>query len=327
MMQFRSLEDLARIVRAGAPGLRDDYELIVGVPRSGMLPATMIALLRNRPLLDLPSFLRGDLPENGLTRRLDGGAVTDLAQLSRVLVVEDSLSSGRSLMAVRARIAAARPDLAVDYLAAIAAPETAHLADLHFDICPHPRCFEWNLMNSPVCADTLFDLDGVFCRDPEPSQNDDGPAYRAFIETAAQINRPRRPVRGVVTARLGAYRAGTAAWLAANGVETDRLEMLEGVTAAERREKRLHAPHKAKVYAADRGALLFVESDPAQAREIARLSGKPVLDFARMVLVGPDAASPAYAARRAEAGIARARAFAGRVRRRLRRALGLGPRV
>ncbi|MEX5565534.1 phosphoribosyltransferase family protein [Pseudophaeobacter sp. 1A16562] len=317
-MEFRSLADLTRITRTGAETLGDDFDLIVGVPRSGMLPATIIALLKNKPLLDLPSFLRGDIPENGLTRILDGGQRQAIEDFQNILVVEDSLSSGRSLQSVRSRINAARPDARVTYLAVIAAPETRHLADLNFDLCEHPRFFEWNLMNGQMCDRALFDLDGVFCRDPSQVENDDGEAYRAFIQTVAVTHRPRQPIRGIVTSRLDMYRPETEAWLSAQGIRCERLEMMTGVTAQERREKRLHAPFKARLYARDPGAELFVESDPGQSLEIARLSGKPVLDFSSMILIQPDAGSLAYARQILACGARRQRRTMGGLLSRLR---------
>ena len=100
-MEFRSLNDLTDIVRANLHRLPDDIELVVGVPRSGMLPASVIALLTDRPLLDLESFLRGQPPGKGTTRAI--AALPPPEELRRVLVVEDSISSGRSIDEVRSQ--------------------------------------------------------------------------------------------------------------------------------------------------------------------------------------------------------------------------------
>ncbi|GMG83177.1 phosphoribosyltransferase family protein [Paralimibaculum aggregatum] len=255
-----------------------------------MLPATMIALLMDRPLLDLESFLAGRLPGQGTTRPL-GRRIADLATVRRVLLVDDSVTSGQSIAAAKARVAAARPDLEPLVLAVIASPPARAFVDIHFDVCPMPRIFEWNLFNSWVCAEGCFDLDGIFCRDPSGAENDDGPRYRAFLRDVAPLRRPGQPLRRIVTARLGTYRAETEAWLARHGIAYERLDMLEDTTAEERREGRMHAPFKARIYASDPVTRLFVESDPEQAAEIARLSGKPVLSFAEMRIVDPAAAS------------------------------------
>lgn len=291
-MNFRSLADLVEITRTHVAALPGDIDIVVGVPRSGMLPATVIALLLNKPLLDFESFLRGNMPIGGMTRSVDR-RFDSIADIRRVLIVDDSVSSGRSMKDVRARIAKRRPAVRATLLAVIAGRKGAELVDIHFDLCPEPRVFEWNLMNSSVCESACFDLDGIFCRDPDENENDDGDAYRRFIRDVVPQNLPHRRLRRIVTSRLSAFRPETEAWLARHNIEYDALDMLDGATAHERRKNRLHTPFKAKIYAADYGARLFVESDPGQSIEIARLSGKPVLDFANMRIVGPETLSAA----------------------------------
>lgn len=309
-MEFRSFSDLTDLVRDRVHEIPGDVELVVGVPRSGMLPASLIALILNRPLQDLESFLRGETATSGTTRPiLQLGSVESVG---RVLVVEDSISSGRSIEAVKSRVSARYPDLKPIYLAVYAAPHTKHFVDIHFDTCPHPRAFEWNLLNSWVCAEGAFDLDGVFCADPSDADNDDGPNYRRFLASAQQIRLPGQRLHRIVTSRLEKYRSETEDWLGRAGISYDHLDMLNGVTAEERREKRLHAPFKASVYAGDQSAKLFVESDPVQAAEIAKLSGKPVVDFKNMILAGPDAVSVPFAMRQGET-------IARRLRARLRK--------
>lgn len=315
-MHFRSLTDLADIVRSNLHRLPGDIELVVGVPRSGMVPAGMIALLIDRHLLDLESFLKGEIPGKGTTRGIPDAPAPD--DLRRVLIVEDSISSGRSIEAVRKRIAETYPHLTPIYLAVIAAPHSSHMVDMFFDTCPHPRAFEWNLLNSWVCEEGGFDLDGVFCVDPNETENDDGAHYLKFLQEAQILRRPGKRLRRIITSRLEKYRPETEDWLSRAGIEFDRLDMLSGVDATERREKRLHAPFKAKLYAADPKMKVFIESDPAQAQEIARLSGKPVLDFTNMMIASPETLSLPYAARQSEEFV---RSFKAKLQRKVRRIL------
>ena len=48
-MHFRSYHDMVELVRRKAPDLPADIGLVVYVPRSGIIPATQIALQRNLP--------------------------------------------------------------------------------------------------------------------------------------------------------------------------------------------------------------------------------------------------------------------------------------
>ena len=56
-MQIRSIADLAKTIRAQAHRIPAEVDLVVGIPRSGMLAASIIALAMNRNLLDLNSCL------------------------------------------------------------------------------------------------------------------------------------------------------------------------------------------------------------------------------------------------------------------------------
>ena len=60
-LKFRSFPDMARVIRRHIRQIPQDIDLIVGVPRSGMIPAYMIALFLNKKVCSLPEFLAGIL--------------------------------------------------------------------------------------------------------------------------------------------------------------------------------------------------------------------------------------------------------------------------
>jgi hypothetical protein len=68
-MNFRSIKDLYQDVWQNLHRLPRDIELVVGIPRSGMLPATLIALARNLPLADLDGYVAGQILSTGRTRQ------------------------------------------------------------------------------------------------------------------------------------------------------------------------------------------------------------------------------------------------------------------
>ncbi|MBW2497677.1 MAG: phosphoribosyltransferase, partial [Deltaproteobacteria bacterium] len=52
-MHFRSYADLARLLVETSDRIRGSFDLVVGIPRSGMVPASMIALMHNKPVAEL----------------------------------------------------------------------------------------------------------------------------------------------------------------------------------------------------------------------------------------------------------------------------------
>lgn len=242
-----------------------------------MLVASMISLARNIPLTDIDSFAEERAFERGKTRLPDGEEAVPTS-IRHALIVDDSSMSGGSLAEARAKLThqpfGARQSFAVAY----GNPSSKAEIDFVFDYVPHPRVFEWNVLHHPVLANSCVDIDGVLCMDPCEAENDDGPAYLEFLERAAPLHRPKLEIHTLVTNRLEKYRPQTEAWLRRHGVQYRRLVMLDLPDQAARRQMRPFGGFKAEVFRRS-GASFFIESDAGQARQIARLSGKPVLSI------------------------------------------------
>lgn len=290
-MNYRSFADLNARVVDWARALPDDVELVVGVPRSGLLVATLLALYRQLPMADLDGFLAGRIYDSG--RRLRGahgheGRDSFLDRPRCVLIVDDSIRSGASLQEVRARVAAANLPHRVGYGVVYADEGAEELVDHYCEVVPTPRAFEWNLMHTDaLLSKCCVDIDGVLCPDPTPEQNDDGPSYREFIADAPALHKPTARVGWLVTCRLEKYREATEAWLASRGIRYNELIMMDYPDAAARRAAGAYAAFKADAYASS-GAHFFLESNPRQAREIARRTGRPVYCVSTRALVEPD---------------------------------------
>lgn len=100
--------------------------------------------------------------------------------------------------------------------------------------------------------------------------------YREFLASASPLYLPSVQVAHLVTSRLEKYRPETEAWLKRHGVSYGKLHMLGLPSAAERRRLNMHHTFKARIYKGQLQAILFIESEEHQAREIMRLSNKPV---------------------------------------------------
>lgn len=285
-MNFKSIADLNRDILAWMSSIPKDIDAVVGIPRSGMLPANLIALYLHKPLADIDGFLEGRIMGVGAR-----SMYLDKTVHNKVLIVDDSVSTGRALREAKQKLAAARPGCKFIFASPYVAQDSAHLVDLYYQILPIPRLFEWGIYHHPVLENSCMDIDGVLCRDPELKENDDGPAYLKFISTVPLKIRPSVKVKWLVTSRLEKYRAQTREWLAANSIPYENLLMLDLPDQATRIRLGSHAPFKARSYSETK-AVMFIESSYAEALQIARLSGKPVIctDTSSMVLPGDYAA-------------------------------------
>jgi uncharacterized HAD superfamily protein len=320
-MNYRSLAQLNHDVVRNLHRVPPDVDVIVGVPRSGLMAASLVALALNLPLADLEGFVAGRLLSSGKTRRrkaLDAG----MGDLRHALLVDDSVWKGNAIAEARLKLADAPAHIKITTCAIYGHKDAGGLVDLMFEDVPLPRVFEWNLMHHDTLANACVDIDGVLCHDPDARENDDGAEYLNFLRNARPLHAPSKRIGALVTSRLEKYRDATEAWLAAQGIQYDELVMLDLPDAESRRRSGAHIPHKADFYRKSRHRL-FIESEPHQAQQIAQRSGKPVLCVEDQILYQPDTKSASSSpARPASAARRLARQILGpRVRRVLRSAL------
>jgi uncharacterized HAD superfamily protein/adenine/guanine phosphoribosyltransferase-like PRPP-binding protein len=282
MFGYVSISQLSADIRAKLYVIPRDIDLVVGIPRSGMIPAYMIGLFTNRLVVDLETFLANGQAGHGSTRAV-GTKLLEPFAAKHVLLVDDSLRTGKSMKDCVERIRSAGFNGTLTTCAIIVVPDRGSDVDVFFREMPHPRIFEWNAFHHPQIANSCFDLDGILCVDPTAHENDDGPRYLEFMRTARPLIIPTQRIGHIVSARLEKYRAQTEQWLADHQIAYGELHLIDLPNAAERMRLGSHASHKAKIYQ-DTNAVLFYESEPKQARDIAQLAGKPVLCIADMTL-------------------------------------------
>lgn len=290
-MNYKSLADLNDAIITNLHRLPPDIDLVVGIPRSGLLAANLLSLVSNIPLTDLDSFLEGRIYSSGTTKRT-GYLHQDLASMRRVLILDDSISSGKAMREARKKVADAGLQAEIIF-AAVYGIEASHPdADFVLEKVTLPRIFQWNFMHHIMLEQACVDIDGVLCLDPTEQENDDGEAYRRFLSEAVPLHTTSRKIGWLVTSRLEKYRALTEAWLKSRGIEYGELIMLDLPNADERRRQGAHGSFKAEFYRkAD--STLFIESEERQAEVIARLSGKPVLCIETHQIHLPNALSSA----------------------------------
>lgn len=263
------IKDMVITIRKNLSIIKKDFDLVVGVPRSGMIPAYIIGLFLNKKVCSLDEFLNGNIPSTG-ERKLDCSE-----SINKVLIVDDSINSGSANKILLERLKNA--NCIYKTLVVYATNDSCHKVDYYLEIVDNPRVFEWNYLNHGHSNKWCFDIDGVLCEDPTSEQNDDGEKYRDFILNAKPLHIPHYKIYALVTSRLEKYREETELWLKNNNVDYEHLFMLDLESAEERRKLNAYATFKASIYDKLRKTTLFVESEKRQAKEISLLTGKPCI--------------------------------------------------
>lgn len=274
-MNFRTLENLNSIIYANLHKIPKDVDLIVGIPRSGMLAASLLSLYLNLPLSDIDAMLNGELYESGRTKQKDGW-ISDISQARKILVVEDSSSTGTSLERFRKKTSNFLYKERLVVLTVYVTEQTRGLTDIWFEDVPGPRMFEWNYLHHSRLDNMCFDIDGVLCVDPTEEENDDGEKYVHFIRNAPVKVAPTYQIGYIITSRLEKYREDTEYWLNKNNIKYGELIMMPYASKEERIRSGSHGAFKGEHYKRLKSTYIFVESNAKQAEEIARISGKTV---------------------------------------------------
>jgi len=269
-MYYRNIADMNRIIINRLNILPRDFDLIVGIPRSGMLPANLIALYLSKPYTDIHSFRNGHIYKAG-----ERGQYIDIKEFKKILIVDDSIASGSAMTKAKELIREVDSSFEISYCAVYVIPGKEKLVDYFFEVVPLPRYFQWNILNHSVLEKSCFDIDGVLCVDPTDEQNDDGPKYTDFILNAEPLYIPKSKIGTLVTSRLEKYRKETEIWLEKNAVKYNKLIMLDLPDMKARQKANSHGSFKADTYKSTEYALFF-ESSLSQAIEINRLTSKPV---------------------------------------------------
>lgn len=249
---------------------------IVGIPRSGMLPAGIISQLLHLPLYEIS-------PQQGLRRIGHGSRGSSFDTMRKtegpLVVIDDTIYGGGALSRAKEQLAG----VPAIYGAVYVRPEVRQLPDFYAAELPSPHLLEWNLFNNGPFAGysadpcmrggVAVDFDGILCHDP-PMPDSQRLAYESWLPQAPPLYTPRlHPIPLIVTFRLEKYRALTEAWLRRQGIRWQRL-IMHSATSPEERD--FIPQYKGDAYRAS-GCSLFIESDPRQAHEIADYTGLPVL--------------------------------------------------
>lgn len=224
---------------------------IVGIARSGLLPATVLATERHLPLFAVDNW--------GINLVGAGTRSADLRHLGdEPLVVDDTLHNGGTLQQL---LKDGHLDPSWTKAVVYVRPEQRGMVHYYAEGLATPHILEWNIFNCPGAVHIGCDLDGVICDNPPPQVDDDGRRYLNWLEAVRPLHLPRRePITAIITARLEKYREPTERWLDLWGVRYRSLVM--GPWADNQERSRANVAQWKAERADATGCDIFLESEP-----------------------------------------------------------------
>ncbi len=264
-MKYISFDDLTHTIRKNIWKIPRDIDFIIGVPRSGMIAASIISSYLNVPLIDVNSFIAGLEPTGGLRLNYFTNAHQ---KTNKVLVIDDTVFGGTAMNATRQKLNN-HNDLQFIYMCVYLEGSGINAVDIYLeDVRQYTDAenrivlYEWNIFqhHERFMTTCLYDIDGVFCVDPPDERNEE--EYLKYIADATPLFVPRTKLGGIVTYRLSKNRGITEKWLSKQGIQYEELIMFKANSWQERHDSRISPEmFKATVYNEHPNARLFVESN------------------------------------------------------------------
>lgn len=256
-------------------------EGIIGIPRSGMIPASIISVNMSIPLYsicDEKLVMLNSMSDKGGSRMV----MYQPNRSNNILLIDDTAFFGKAMSKHKELIKKLLPSKNIITSVIYSTPEAIQkkLVDIPVYISNFPHVLEWNFFDAHPTMNGMFDLDGVFCEDCPYEIAEDETRYKNWIKTVKPIeNRIPRlfPAIAICTGRLEKYRKETEEWLHRHKIKYSDLLMLQG-TKEERDSNHVLNVARFKLqkfieYNKNFNCLYFIESCPEQSRLIA--DGKP----------------------------------------------------
>jgi uncharacterized HAD superfamily protein len=275
---FYTIQDLTAWTLDWIKSFPEHYDVIIGIPRSGLIVASIIACKMGKPLSTPDKFLKGEywLPTKDKTIKVE--------KIKSVLLVDDAAGNEKgTLYSTYQELKRHFPELRIIKGSLIVSTKNAkRIVDLYYKTLTKGAFFEWNLAHcerKPLGVD----IDGVLCEEPPPEVDANEEKYVAWISNAKPNLIPTYTIEVIVTNRLEKYRTITEEWLKRHNVKYKHLIMLNLPS------KRLRTPENMignKIKAVKQFDLKwFWESSWTEAQAIYKACHIPVLCTDRMVLL------------------------------------------
>jgi len=254
------------------------FDGIVGVPRSGMLPASLLSVLLSKPLfsiVDEKLEMLKFMSDFGGTRMNNFQTNKDIKDLSLVFI-DDTTHDGTTAKKLKSVFGEN-----ISVVSIFSTSFGAEHIEQYSEILEPPHLLEWNFFNSGYTGSTMFDIDGIFCDNIPIDVCEDEERYTKYLQEIIPYSH-RIPklfkASKLVTGRLEKYRGITENWLRRYGFNYDELVMFPTEREAERNANHFQVvgEYKAEIFNSDKQRY-FVESEPSEAKVIKSLTSKTVI--------------------------------------------------
>lgn len=195
-----------------AQTLPRDIDVVIGIPRQGLITADIIANTLGIPLATSEGFIDGVWWQS---------EHTPVPKIRKVLIVDDSVGSGKTLKDAKEKLKAAFPKIKFLTGATYEVKAPKGSVDFYYKRSTI-NMFERGIIHENI-GKLGCDMDGVLCKDLQlnPTEKERVHHYK----TAKPLHIPAYEIEVIATGRFERYRLITERWLKRNNVKYKYLVM------------------------------------------------------------------------------------------------------
>ena len=279
---FVNDEEILKCVDEWVSELRSkNYDLIIGIPRSGLMIASMIAVKLGKSLSTPDAYIKNmtwkskNIPNN---------------TVKKILLVDDSVALGNTLLNYHTLVKEFDEKVVVDRGALFIREHGMNKVDEFHGVIPEITMFQFALTHQKL-GSVGFDMDGVLCDDCTLEIVSDNVKYLDFLKNVKPKIIPIYKIDYIITSRIEKYRDLTEEWLKNNGVQYEKLIMWN----TEDRSKESFCSWEYKSNMIDKLNLdYFIESNSYEAEPIWELTGVPTIATDKMILFNENYGKKSY---------------------------------
>lgn len=276
-MYYKSINDMNDAILRGLEKFPTDADLVVGIPRSGLLAGNMISLYLNLPLTDLKGLGERRLLGNG-KRPLPGSSERVFEDARKIIVVDDCVSRGTEMLKTKKLIEEWGYADRVVYASVFCFPERPDIADINLEIIPRPMCFQWSCMHTPEINSNCVDLDGLLAARIAPESAKTKKSYLEQLSIANPIFTPTVEIGCIFAHRPEFSRDVTERWLEQHRIKYKRLILLPDDVYENSNEHTKIADVFSSIFKEEQYRL-YLSGDDRVSAEVADQTGKPVMSI------------------------------------------------
>lgn len=277
---FITLEELVMWTNDWIKRFPESYDVIVGVPRGGLLIAGIIALKLGKPLSTPELFKDG---KYWMSVHADKTDV--MKEPYNVLLVDDNINHEETIEEPARLIRSSNTNMKLTRASLMVSEDAVKYVDMYYKVLrAYPPVGEWKLLHNKR-GTLAVDMDGVICEDcPSDDVDMDEVLYNEWLRNARPYLIPAFGIDYIVSNRLEKYRAVTEEWLNRYGVRYNQL-ILWDITSKENRKGKF-IKHKVDVLLKTKPTEYW-ESSYDQAVKIWEATKIPTICIDEMIAFGP----------------------------------------